>query len=92
MIKRVFLEFHTKLMDIMHSSFNLGEHIPNFEVVRRILRSLLKRFRAIMTTINESKDVDSLKTDKLIGSLQTFEMTLESPRKGNGAALNAIKE
>ena len=45
-----------------------------------------------MTTIKESKNVDSLKTDKLIGSLQTFEMTLESPRKGNGVALNAIKE
>ena len=45
-----------------------------------------------MTTIKESKNVDSLKIDKLIGSLQTFKMTLESPRKGNGVALNAIKE
>ncbi|RVW49720.1 Retrovirus-related Pol polyprotein from transposon TNT 1-94 [Vitis vinifera] len=40
----------------------------------------------------ESKDVDSLKVDELVGSLQTFEMTLGSPRKSKGIALNAIKE
>ncbi|KAL6331025.1 hypothetical protein AAG906_009453 [Vitis piasezkii] len=42
--------------------------------------------------IEESKDVDSLKVDELMGSLQTFEMTLGSPRKSKGIALNAIKE
>ena len=30
--------------------------------------------------------------DELVGSLQTFEMTLRSPRKSKGIALNAIKE
>ncbi|RVX07782.1 hypothetical protein CK203_021866 [Vitis vinifera] len=87
-----FGEFHAKLMDIVNSSFNLGEPIPNSKVVRKILRSLPKRFRAKVTTIEESKDVDSLKVDELVGSLQTFEMTLGSPRKSKGIALNAIKE
>ena len=45
-------------------------------MVRKILRSLPDRFRAKVTTIEESKDVDSLKIDELVGSLQTFEMTL----------------
>ena len=30
--------------------------------------------------------------DELVGSLQTFEMTLRSPMKSKGIALNAIKE
>ncbi|XP_059591688.1 uncharacterized protein LOC132253522 [Vitis vinifera] len=87
-----FGEFHAKLMDIVNSSFNLGEPIPNSKVVRKILRSLLKRFKAQVPAIEESKDVDSLKVDELVGSLQTFEMTLGSPRKSKGIALNAIKE
>ncbi|RVW18919.1 Retrovirus-related Pol polyprotein from transposon TNT 1-94 [Vitis vinifera] len=87
-----FGEFYAKLMDIVNSSFNLGEPIPNSKVVRKILRSLPERFRAKVTAIEESKDVDSLKVDELVGSLQTFEMTLGSPRKSKGIALNAIKE
>ncbi|RVW35263.1 Copia protein [Vitis vinifera] len=87
-----FGEFHAKLMDIENSSFNLGEPIPNSKVVRKILRSLPERFRAKVTSIEESKDVDSLKVDELVGSLQTFEMTLRSPRKSKDVALNAIKE
>ena len=60
-------------------------------MVRKILRSLLDRFRAKVTAIEESKDVDSLKIDELVGSLQTFEMMLVSPRKAKGIALKAIK-
>ena len=60
-------------------------------MVRKILRSLPDRFRAKVTTIEESKDVDSLKIDELVGSLQTFEMMLVSPRKAKGIALKTIK-
>ena len=64
-----FGKFHAKLMDIVNSSFNLDEPIPNSKVVRKILRSLSERFRAKVTTIEESKDVDFLKVDELVGSL-----------------------
>ncbi|RVX00846.1 hypothetical protein CK203_026407 [Vitis vinifera] len=87
-----FGEFHSKLMDFVNSSFNLGEPISNSKVVRKILRSLPKRFRAKVIAIKESKDMDSLKIDELVGSLQTFEMTLVSPRKAKGIALKSIKE
>ena len=86
-----FREFHANLMDIVNSSFNLREPISNSKVVRKIL-TYLERFRAKVTAIEESKDVDSLKIDELVGSLQTFEMTLVSPRKAKGIALKAIKE
>ena len=75
-------DFHTKLMDSMNSSFNHGEPISNFKVIKKIkyIRSLSERFRANVTAIEESKDVESLN------------MNLESLRKGKGVALNAIKE
>ena len=89
---KTFREFHAKLMDIVNSNFNPGEPISNSKVVRKILRSLPERFRAKVTAIEESKDVESLKIDELVGSLQTFEMTLVSPRKAKEIALKAIKE
>ena len=43
-----FDEFYTKLKDIMNSAFNLGESIVEPKLVRKILRSLSKRFHAKM--------------------------------------------
>ena len=87
-----FREFHAKLMDIMNSSFHLGEPIPNSKVIRKILKSFSEIFKAKVKTIEESKDVDSLKIDELVGSLQTFEITLVSLRKVKIIALKVIKE
>ena len=79
-----FGELYEKFMDIVNSRFNLDEPIPNSKVVRKILRYLSERFRGNVTTIEEFKNVDSLKVDEFVGSLQTFEMTLGSPRKSKG--------
>ncbi|RVW78063.1 hypothetical protein CK203_059664 [Vitis vinifera] len=40
----------------------------------------------MVTAIEDSKDVDSLKVNELVGSFQTFEVTLGSPRKSKGIA------
>ena len=42
-------------------------------MVRNILRSLTKDFRPKVTTIIESKDVDTICVDELVESLQTYE-------------------
>ncbi|RVW63468.1 hypothetical protein CK203_058603 [Vitis vinifera] len=69
-----------------------------FETIRMDDHETFGEFHAkLMDIVNsnfnlESKDVDSLKIDELVGSLQTFEMTLVSPRKYKGIALKAIKE
>ena len=46
------------------------------KVVRKILRSLSERFRPKVTAIKESKDIDSMRVDELVGSIQTYELTL----------------
>ena len=60
---------------MVNSSFNLGEGITKSKIVRKILRSLSKRFRPKVNAIEESRDVDSMRVDELVGSLQTYEMT-----------------
>ena len=71
-----FNEFQDKLKDIVNSAFNLGETIPEPKIVRKVLRSLLDRFHAKITTIKESKDIDKIPLTELVGNLQTYELGL----------------
>ena len=64
-----FDEFYAKLRDIMNSAFNLGETIPKPKIVRKVLRSLPKRFHAKITMIEESKDIDKIHLTELVGNL-----------------------
>ena len=77
-----FDEFYAKLKDIVNSTFNLGEQIPVPKIIRKILRSLLERFHAKITAIEESKDLDSIPLIELIGNSQTYELGLARVGKG----------
>ena len=72
--------------------FNLGEKTEDLKVVQKILRSLLESFRAKVTAIEESKDLDEIKVQELIGSLQTYELSLPNQRKSKSLALKTINE
>ena len=71
-----FDELYSKLKDMVNSAFNLGETIPKLKVVRKVLRSLLERFHAKITAIEELKDIDSIPLTELVGNLQTYELSL----------------
>ena len=49
--------------------FNLGEVYNQPKIVTKILRSLTEYFRPKVTAITESKDMDSIFVDELVGSL-----------------------
>ena len=79
---RPFGEFYAKHKDIVNFAFNLGECIAESKIVRKILRSLTKRFHAKITAIEEVKDIDQIPLTELLGNLQTYEMGLGSMGKG----------
>ena len=54
--------------------FNLGEKTEDSKIVRKILQSLSESFCAKVTAIEESKDLDEIKSQELIGPLQTYEL------------------
>lgn len=72
-----FIEFYTELQDIVNSMRRLREEVSNSKVVRKILRSLPNRFYHKVTAVEESKDLDKIKVEKLLGSLETFELKLK---------------
>ena len=62
------------------------------KIVRKILRSFPESFSAKVTAIEESKDLDDIKIQELIGSLQTYELSLPTQRKSKSLALKTINE
>ena len=76
-----FDEFYAKLNDIVNFAFNLGEVYDQPKVVRKVLRSLTEDFRPKVTIITESKDVDTIPVDELVGSLQSYESDLPKTNK-----------
>ena len=68
---QTFSFFYYKLIDIINSSFNLGKPSLDSKVVMVILRYLQERFRPKVTAIEESKDINSMRVDELVGSIQT---------------------
>ena len=87
----LFDEFYAKLKDIVNSTFNLGEQILEPKVVKKILKSLLERFHAKITAIEDSKDLDSIPLTELIGNLQTYELRLARLGKSGKGKNMALK-
>ena len=64
-----FDSFYSKLNEVVNGKFNLGEKTEDSKVVRKILQSLPESFRAKVTAIEESKDLNEIKVQELVGSL-----------------------
>ena len=64
-----FDSFYSMLNEMVIGKFNLGEKTEDSKVVRKILCLLLERFRAKVTAIEKSKNLDEIKVQELIGSL-----------------------
>ena len=86
-----FDEFYAKLKDIVNSAFNLGETILEPKIVRKVLRSLLERFHAKITAMEESKYIDKIPSTKLVGNLQTYEIGLTGIGKSGKSKSMALK-
>jgi hypothetical protein len=73
--------FYSKMSDLRNSMVSLGKPISDVKLIRKILRSLPERFRIKVTTIEE-----------LVGSLQTYVLSLPPVKKLKTIALKASKK
>ena len=87
-----FDEFYAKLNDIVNSAYNLSEIYYQPKTVRKILKLLTKDFRPKVIVITESKDVDSIHVDELVGSLQSYELDLPKTNKSKSMALKSVDD
>ena len=87
-----FDSFYSKLNEVVIGKFNLGEKTKDSKVGRKILRSLPESFHAKVTAIEESKDLNDIKVQELVGSLQTYELSLPTQRKSKSLSLKTTNE
>ena len=78
--------------EIVSTIIALGENVEEWMTAQKVLRSLPLRFDAKVSTIEQMKDLDSLKMDELHGILTTYEMrTKKEKTSKKEAALKKTK-
>jgi hypothetical protein len=60
--------FHINVLEFANSFGSFGEKIAEEKLVRKIIRSLPKRFDMKVTAIEKAQDISSMKVEELIGS------------------------
>jgi len=90
--EETFGEFYSKMSDLRNSMVSLGKPVSDVKLIQKILRSLPKCFRIKVTTIEERKDLEEMKIEELVGSLQTYELSLPPVKKLKTIALKASKK
>jgi hypothetical protein len=86
-----FNEFYTKISDLRNSMVSLGKKISDAKLIKKILNSWPGLFRIKATTIEEIQDLDMMKIEELVGSLQTYEFSLPPFKKAKSIVLKAAK-
>ncbi|XP_070010331.1 uncharacterized protein [Nicotiana sylvestris] len=67
-------DMHTRFTSIINELHSLGETIPRNKLVTKILSILPSRWENKVNAINESKDLQELTIEELVGNLKTYEM------------------
>ena len=62
------------MCDIANEGFAFGEKYLDMKLVRKTLRSLSERFAYKIAAIEEARDIQNMRLDELMGSLQIFEL------------------
>lgn len=70
-------EIYNWFWDIISALKVLGKIYPNGELVKKILRCLPRDWDSKVTTIQEPKDLGSLKLQVLVGSLETHKLLMK---------------
>ncbi|MBE2321338.1 retrotransposon gag domain-containing protein, partial [Solirubrobacter sp. CPCC 204708] len=66
-------EFYTRVMVVANQIRRNGEVLTNMRISEKILRSLDPKFDFIVVALEETKDLETLSVEELVGSLKAHE-------------------
>jgi hypothetical protein len=78
--EETFDEFYSKLSTNRNSTINLGKKMTDAKINKKILRSLPGRFIPQIVSITQNQDLETIRVEELVGSLQTCELLLPKPK------------
>ncbi|KAI9156917.1 hypothetical protein LWI28_014078 [Acer negundo] len=66
-------EFYTRVMVVANQLRRNGENLEDMRISEKILRSLDPKFDFIVVALEETKDLETMSVEELVGSLQAHE-------------------
>jgi hypothetical protein len=86
--------YFLRIDEVVNAIRGLGEELDESLVVKKVLRSLLLKYDAKVSAIEETRDATKMTMDELHGSLIAYEMRIgiESDQPNNEVAFKAIKK
>lgn len=70
-------DYYSRLVSIVNQMKRNGEKVDDVRVMEKILRSLTHNFEHVVTAIEESKDLDKISAEELLGSLRVHEQRMQ---------------
>jgi gag-polypeptide of LTR copia-type len=75
------LDYITRVQTVANQLKRNGENLIEMRIVENILRSLTDAFENIVCAIEESKDLNELSVDELVGSLMAYKQRKKLKKK-----------
>jgi len=69
-------DYYTKIKELVSQMRTYGDNILDKRIVEKILISIPRKYDAIVTTIEKTKDLSTLSVTELISSLEAYEHRL----------------
>ncbi|CAJ2666704.1 unnamed protein product [Trifolium pratense] len=69
-------DYYTKIKELVSQMRSYGDNILDKRIVEKILISIPRKYDAIVTTIEQTKDLSTMSVTELIGSLEAYEQRL----------------
>jgi hypothetical protein len=83
-------DYFSRLLVIMNGLKRNNEKVNDIRVVEKVLRSLSSKFEHVIVAIEESKDLESLTIEELLGSSQVHEQRMQ--KNANSGVLEQALE
>ena len=74
---KTIISMFIRFTDINNCLKSLGKMYSNSDIVKKILQSLSRAWKAKVTAIQEAKDLSILPLEELLGSLMTYELMMQ---------------